>query len=344
MAEAVSARASEDEPAGPAHPTFAQASRTWARIALLSFGGPAGQIAVMHRILVEEKRWLGERRFLHALNFCMLLPGPEAQQLAIHIGWLLHRTPGGIVAGVLFVLPGLLAIMSLSWVYAIYGNVGVVDALFFGLKVAVLAIVLQAVVRNRQSRARESGHDRSGGRIFCRHLRVRSAISADRRHGGPSRFLRPPHGDRGFRCRQPPRRARQEARGRCRHRARGGRAGSRAAEHGVVPQGERRAARPVAGAGPSAACAGGQGERVHRHRHLLFQDGCSHLRRRLCRPCLRRAGGGRHLRLAGAGRDAGWPRHGGDDAWPAHHGHAVRRLYGRPCAIPEACRRFWRGH
>jgi chromate transporter len=126
---------------------FGEAARVWARIALLSFGGPAGQIAVMHRILVEEKRWIGEARFLHALNYCMLLPGPEAQQLATYIGWLLHRTKGGLVAGALFVLPGLLSIMALSWIYAIWGNVGAVEALFFGLKAAVLAIVLEAVRR-----------------------------------------------------------------------------------------------------------------------------------------------------------------------------------------------------
>jgi chromate transporter len=131
----------------PAYPSLRDAVAVWARIALLSFGGPAGQIAVMHRILVEEKRWIGENRFLHALNFCMLLPGPEAQQLCIYIGWLLHRTLGGIIAGVFFVLPGLVAIMVLSWIYAIYGNVGFVEALFFGLKAAVLAFVLQAVVR-----------------------------------------------------------------------------------------------------------------------------------------------------------------------------------------------------
>lgn len=127
--------------------TLAQASWVWLRIALLSFGGPAGQIAVMHRIFVDEKRWIGEQRFLHALNYCMLLPGPEAQQLATYIGWLLHRTWGGIVAGVLFVIPGAVAIMSLSWIYVLYGRVGIVAALFFGLKAAVLAVVLQAVVR-----------------------------------------------------------------------------------------------------------------------------------------------------------------------------------------------------
>ena len=135
-------------PAAPAHGIpFGEAVRVWAKIAALSFGGPAGQIAVMHRILVEEKRWIGENRFLHALNYCMLLPGPEAQQLATYIGWLLHRTKGGLVAGSLFVLPGFLAIMALSLVYAAYGDVGLVGALFFGLKAAVLAIVLQAVAR-----------------------------------------------------------------------------------------------------------------------------------------------------------------------------------------------------
>jgi chromate transporter len=129
------------------HPTLAEATRIWARIGLLSFGGPAGQIALMHRILVEEQKWLGEKRFLHALNYCMLLPGPEAMQLAVYIGWLMHRTLGGIIAGVLFVLPGVGAIMALSWVYALYGNVGPIEALFFGLKAAVLAIVVEAVIR-----------------------------------------------------------------------------------------------------------------------------------------------------------------------------------------------------
>jgi chromate transporter len=126
---------------------FSEAVKVWTRVALLSFGGPAGQIAVMHRILVEEKRWIGERRFLHALNYSMLLPGPEATQLAIYIGWLLHRTKGGLVAGTLFVLPGIVALMVLSWLYAAFGNVGLIEALFFGLKAAVLAIVLEAVVR-----------------------------------------------------------------------------------------------------------------------------------------------------------------------------------------------------
>jgi chromate transporter len=127
--------------------SFGEAFRVWLRVALLSFGGPAGQIAVMHRILVEEKNWISEGRFLHALNYCMLLPGPEAQQLATYIGWLLHRTAGGIMAGGLFILPGIIAIMGLSYIYAAFGNVSFVEALFFGLKAAVLAIVIEAVVR-----------------------------------------------------------------------------------------------------------------------------------------------------------------------------------------------------
>jgi chromate transporter len=132
----------------PAHGIeFRDAVKVWTRVAALSFGGPAGQIAVMHRILVDEKRWIGEERFLHALNYCMLLPGPEAQQLAIYIGWLLHKTRGGLVAGTLFVLPGFVAILALSYIYVLLGHVPLIEGLFFGLKAAVLAIVLQAVVR-----------------------------------------------------------------------------------------------------------------------------------------------------------------------------------------------------
>jgi chromate transporter len=127
--------------------TLREAIGVWAKIAALSFGGPAGQIAVMHRVVVEERRWVDEARFLHALNVCMLLPGPEAQQLATYLGWLMHRTVGGVIAGVLFVLPGAVSIMALSIVYALYGQVPAIGALFFGLKAAVLAIVLQAVLR-----------------------------------------------------------------------------------------------------------------------------------------------------------------------------------------------------
>ncbi len=127
--------------------SIVEASRTWAKIGLMSFGGPAGQIAVMHRILVDEKRWISEDRFLHALNYCMLLPGPEAQQLACYVGWLLHRTLGGILAGALFVIPGFVAILGLSLAYAAYSGTTVVQALLYGLKPAIIAIVAAAVLR-----------------------------------------------------------------------------------------------------------------------------------------------------------------------------------------------------
>lgn len=130
-----------------AHPSFAETVRVFARIGLLSFGGPAGQIALMHRILVEEKRWVSEERFLHALNYCMLLPGPEAQQLATYTGWLLHGTRGGVIAGTLFVLPGFFVLMALSIIYALFNQTQIVAALFFGLKAAVLAIVVEALLR-----------------------------------------------------------------------------------------------------------------------------------------------------------------------------------------------------
>ena len=127
--------------------SFGEALKFWLKLGFISFGGPAGQIAIMHRELVEQKRWISERRFLHALNYCMLLPGPEAQQLATYIGWLMHRTWGGIVAGALFVLPSLFILIALSWVYVAFGEVGWVAGIFYGIKPAVAAIVLHAVWR-----------------------------------------------------------------------------------------------------------------------------------------------------------------------------------------------------
>ena len=130
-----------------AKPTFQEALAVWAKIGVLSFGGPAGQIALMHRVLVEERRWIAEDRFLHALNFCMLLPGPEAMQLATYVGWRLHGTIGGLAAGLLFVLPGACVILALSIAYAFYGQVPIVEAAFVGIKAAVLVIVIEALVR-----------------------------------------------------------------------------------------------------------------------------------------------------------------------------------------------------
>ncbi|MFV0297123.1 MAG: chromate efflux transporter [Hyphomicrobiaceae bacterium] len=129
------------------HPTFLEATREWARIGLLSFGGPTAQIALMHRVVVDERKWLSESRFLNALSFCMLLPGPEATQLATYVGWRLHGIPGGLVAGVLFVLPGAAVILMLATIYALFGNVPLVETIFFGIKAAVLVIVIEALLR-----------------------------------------------------------------------------------------------------------------------------------------------------------------------------------------------------
>ncbi|MFO0425004.1 MAG: chromate efflux transporter [Planctomyces sp.] len=138
----------QHEPArGGSEVSYREAFLVWCRIAALSLGGPAGQIAVMHRILVDEKRWICESRFLHALSYCMLLPGPEAQQLATYIGWLMHGTRGALTAGILFVLPGYVCIMALSILYAQYQGTLIVSAIFFGLKPAVMAVVVEAVLR-----------------------------------------------------------------------------------------------------------------------------------------------------------------------------------------------------
>jgi chromate transporter len=130
-----------------ATPSFALATRFWLKLGFISFGGPAGQIAIMHRELVEQRRWISESRFLHALNYCMVLPGPEAQQLATYIGWLLHGTRGAIVAGGLFVLPSLLILIALSWLYMAYGNTPLVSGVLYGVKPAVVAIALAAAWR-----------------------------------------------------------------------------------------------------------------------------------------------------------------------------------------------------
>src|SRR3954462_11640960 len=131
----------------PAQPTFADAFYYWLKLGFISFGGPTGQIAIMHHDLVEKKRWISERRFLHALNYCMVLPGPEATQLATYIGWMMHKTRGGIIAGVLFVLPSLVLLIALSWIYMAYGQVPAIAGLLYGIKPAVTAIVVFAAYR-----------------------------------------------------------------------------------------------------------------------------------------------------------------------------------------------------
>ncbi|MGA0024744.1 MAG: chromate transporter, partial [Burkholderiales bacterium] len=133
--------------ATPAAIPFREAFRFWLKLGFISFGGPAGQIAIMHEELVERRRWISERRFLHALNYCMVLPGPEAQQLATYIGWLMHRTWGGIVAGGLFVLPSLFILIALTWIYMAWGDVPAIAGILYGIKPAVTAIVVVAALR-----------------------------------------------------------------------------------------------------------------------------------------------------------------------------------------------------
>ena len=133
--------------AAPPVPTLGEAFLYWLKLGFISFGGPAGQISMMHQELVEKRRWISERRFLHALNYCMLLPGPEATQLAVYIGWMMHRTLGGIIAGVLFVLPSLFLLILLTWIYLAFGNLPAVAGILYGIKPAVTAIVVFAAYR-----------------------------------------------------------------------------------------------------------------------------------------------------------------------------------------------------
>jgi chromate transporter len=147
MTAAVQPSAAAGAASAPSSVSFAEAFRFWLKLGFISFGGPAGQIAIMHTELVERRRWISEQRFLHALNYCMLLPGPEAQQLATYIGWLMHRTWGGLVAGALFVLPSLFILIALSWIYLRFGDLPLVAGIFFGLKPAVTALVLHAAHR-----------------------------------------------------------------------------------------------------------------------------------------------------------------------------------------------------
>ncbi len=150
-----------------APPTFPEALKVWARIGLTSFGGPAGQIALMHRVLVDEKRWIDERSYLVVLNFCTLLPGPEAMQLATYSGWRLHGIRGGLAAGLLFVLPGAVVILALAALYAAYGAVPLVNAMFTGIKAAVLAIVVEALIKISRRSLKDGA--------VCRH-RLRSDV------------------------------------------------------------------------------------------------------------------------------------------------------------------------
>ena len=154
------------------HVSFAEAFRFWLKLGFISFGGPAGQIAIMHKELVDKRRWLGEERFLHALNYCMLLPGPEAQQLAVYIGWLMHRTIGGIVAGAFFVIPSIFILLGLSYVYAAYGHVRAVVGVLDGFKPVVVAIVVEALFKIGKRALKRDVHLAIGAIAFIYFLHV----------------------------------------------------------------------------------------------------------------------------------------------------------------------------
>ena len=305
---------------------FSEAFWVWLRVALLSFGGPAGQIAVMHRILVEEKNWISESRFLHALNYCMLLPGPEAQQLATYIGWLLHRTAGGIMAGGLFILPGVIAIMGLSYIYAAYGNVGFVEALFFGLKAAVLAIVIQALIRVGKRALRN--------RIMVALAAI--AFVAIFFFNVPFPIIIIAAGVIGY---VGARSGRPEFSG-----VEHGGSGKAAAIDSMLGEGVPDHVRPSVPRAlrvgafwlamwlvPVAAILIAFGEANTFSQIALFFSKMAMVTFGGAYAVLAYVAqtGGRALSLAGPARDARRPRHGRDHAGPADHGAAVRRLHGR---------------
>ncbi|GKO05340.1 hypothetical protein NUKP99_27120 [Klebsiella variicola] len=179
-----------DSPSVVASVSFWQAFRFWLKLGFISFGGPAGQIAMMHQELVDNRRWISEGRFLHALNFCMVLPGPEAQQLATYIGWLMHKTWGGVIAGVLFILPSLVLLIALAWIYLVWGDVAVVAGIFYGIKPAVAAIVLQAAHRIGSRALKNGAYWAHRGRCFCRYFCAERSFSADRPRRGTGGFYR----------------------------------------------------------------------------------------------------------------------------------------------------------
>ena len=311
---------------------FGEALRFWLKLGFISFGGPAGQIAIMHRELVEQRRWISERRFLHALNYCMLLPGPEAQQLATYIGWLMHRSWGGIVAGALFVLPSLVLLIALSWVYVAFGQVDWVAGLFYGIKPAVAAIVLQAVWRIGGRTLRRPSQapllwgvaiasfvavavlhvpfpwvvlgaaiaGAAGGRWWPQQLQTQDAHAAQAHEHVPA--LIDDHTPTPAHARF----------------SRGGLA--RVAIAGallwLVPMALLvRLAR--------------LGRHAGAHGLVLHQGRAAHLRRRVRRAALRLPGRGRELPVADRSADDRRPRAGRNHAGPADHGRGLRRLRGR---------------
>ena len=265
------------------HPTFPEALAVWAKIGVLSFGGPAGQIALMHRMLVDERRWISEDRFLHALNFCMLLPGPEAMQLATYIGWRLHGTLGGLAAGLLFVLPGAFVVLALSIAYAYFGQVPIIQAAFVGIKAAVLVIVIEALLKvaRRALRGRYDAAIAAAAfiAIFFFAVPFPLIVAAAAAIGFFFHQMTPPHDEPTTR-----RRASRHAR-------------ANASDCGAVAHNlDRSASRDRGTLGPRPC--------DDRHRSVLLQARRCHVRRGLCRSRLYGAAGGRDLWLAERKRDA----------------------------------------
>ena len=265
----------------PPQPSFAEAFKVWLKIGCINFGGPAGQIALMHRIVVDEKKWVDEARFLHALNFCMLLPGPEAQKLATYLGWLLHGARGGLAAGILFVLPGAFVMLGLSLLYALGRGVPLIDGALFGIKAAVLVIVVEALIRIGKRALKTSAAARTGGGGLRRHFLSGAAVSADRGGGGAGRLPgRAPGAGAARHLGQ--------SRNRRRRRHRGPLAAIRDRVAGSDCWLWWAPIALAALASRTAACAG-------EHRHVLLQARGGELRRRLCAARLHGAAGGRDL-------------------------------------------------
>jgi chromate transporter len=322
---AVTARLPADRPPAP---TFAAALRFWLKLGCISFGGPAGQIAIMHAELVERRRWISERRFLHALNYCMLLPGPEAQQLATYIGWLLHRTWGGLVAGGLFVLPSLLVLMLLSWVYVAFGDLPVVAGVFYGIKPAVVAIVLHAAWRIGQRTLKNAWLWAIAAAAFIALFALRvpfpAIVLTAALIGIVGGRLAPRYfalggvtpGDGGVDVR---------GTGRDRRRHADTSARARVAHAPAADRADR--SRTVAGGDGAARPRPRRRGRSARHDGLVLHQGsAADLRRRLRGAALRLPGRGRALRLADRAADDRRTRAGRNHAGTADHGGGVRRF------------------
>jgi chromate transport protein ChrA len=308
------------------HPTFAEAFRFWLKLGFISFGGPAGQIAIMQTELVEKRRWISQSRFLHALNFCMLLPGPEAQQLAIYIGWLLHRTWGGIVAGALFVIPSMFILWGLSFVYVAYGNVPWIAAVFYGLKPAVMAIVAAAVIRIGRKALKNEVMWTIAAFAFIAIFFLKVPFPIIVLGAGilgllgarlwPAKFAIP-----------------------------SGHAAP--AEHAaVLGDDDTNSEHTTASFGRAIRIAAvgfalwwlpillvgawhGWDGTLFREGLFFSKAGSGDIRRRVRRAAVRRATGRRAIRLAPGRPDDGWPGAGRDDTWAADHGAAIRRVHGR---------------